>query len=174
MATIAIAHSNGEAAVQPETQLVPLALAAPEVKVAVVPHLERETLLAGVSGEERRDAAFRYNSDGSVRATIVYFYGGDARAARSQSGDPLRREAVYLGRVDPLRLHAARKLSDTYYAGPVGHERRDVRIEYHADADGGERVARTVVFYYEGDVRAAEAPSGAAVRREVAYDGLVR
>jgi len=168
------AHSNGEAAVQPETQLVPLALAAPEVKVAVVPHLERETLLAGVSGEERRDAAFRYNSDGSVRATIVYFYGGDARAARSQSGDPLRREAVYLGRVDPLRLHAARKLSDTYYAGPAGHERRDVRIEYHADADGGERVARTVVFYYEGDVRAAEAPSGAAVRREVAYDGLVR
>jgi hypothetical protein len=168
-------HTNGEAAAAPpETRAVPLALAEPAVHAATVPaaapRKEHETLLTGLAGEERRDTSFHYNSDGSVRETVVYFYGVDARAAQAQAGDPLRRVAVYQGRVDPLRLHAARKLSDTHYVGPAGHERRDVCVEYLADGS----VARTLVFHYDGDVRAAEAPSGAAVRRQVAYDGLVR
>ena len=102
-----------------------------------------ETFCAGQPGEELRDYAYRYNSDGSVRETVVYFYGADQRAAAAAAGDPLRREAVYQGRADPLRLYAARKLSDTYYVGDAGHERRDCRVEYLPD--GG--VAQTVVFH---------------------------
>jgi sulfite reductase (ferredoxin) len=169
------AHANGHtphtpALAAPDTRLVPLALAQPGVTVASVGacgRKEEEVLLAGLPGEERRDAAFRYNSDGSVRTTAVYFYGGDLRATQALPGDPLSREAVYLGKADPARLHAARKLSDTYYVGPRGHERRDLSVEYHADGS----VARTVVFHYDGDARAAASPSGAAVRRQVAYDG---
>ncbi len=176
------AHANGHGAhaqgngstpalLQPETRLIPLALTQPEVTHAPAHtgcgRVEEEVILAGLPGEERRDAAFRYNSDGSVRATVVYFYGGDLRAAQAQPGDALSREAVYLGKADPTRLHATRKLSDTYYVGPRGHERRDLSVEYHPDGS----VARTVVFHYDGDTRAAEAPSGSAVRRQVAYDG---
>jgi sulfite reductase (ferredoxin) len=131
--------------------------------------VQEEVVLAGLSGEELRDHACRYNSDGSVRETAVYFYGDDHRAASAGRGDALRREAVYLGRADVNRLYAARKLSDTYFVGTVGHERRDHRIEYHADG----RAARTVLFFYDGGLRAAEAPSGAAVRKQVAYEGLV-
>src|SRR5439155_11544403 len=83
-----------------------------------------ETVLAGAAGEERPDYSFRFNNDGSVRETIIYFYGDDRRAAGAQPGDPLRREAVYQGRVDPSRLHAARKTSDTHLVGPASHERR--------------------------------------------------
>jgi sulfite reductase (ferredoxin) len=154
---------------QPQARAIPLALAQPEVKPAPVhsgcARMEEEVLLAGLPGEERRDAAFRYNSDGSVRVTVVYFYGADARAAQAQPGDALSREAVYLGKVDPTRLHAARKLSDTYYVGPRGHELRDLSVEYHPDGSP----ARTVIYHYEGNARAAEAPSGAAVRRQVTY-----
>jgi sulfite reductase (ferredoxin) len=126
-----------------------------------------ETLYAGHPGEEMRDYTYRYNSDGSVRETVVYFYGPDQRAAAAAAGDPLRREAVYQGRADPQRLYATRKLSDTHYVGDTGHERRDYRVEYLPD--GG--VAQTVVFHYEGDVRATEAPSGSPLRRQVAYAG---
>ncbi len=126
-----------------------------------------ETFYAGHPGEELRDYALRYNSDGSVRETVVYFYGDDQRAATAGPGDPLRREAVYMGSVDPLRLYAARKLSDTHYVGDSGHEARDYRVEYLPDG----RVAQTVVFHYDGDVRASEAPSGAPLRRQVAYAG---
>jgi sulfite reductase (ferredoxin) len=172
-------HANGEAAAGPatalpQTRLVPLALAQPDVKPAPLPvgesRLEEEVLLTGLAGEERRDAAYRYNSDGSVRETAVYFYGADARAAQAQPGEPLRRVAVYLGRVDPHRLYAARRLSDTHYVGPAGHERRDLCVEYHPDGS----VARTVIFHYDGDARAAAAPSGSAVRRQAAYDGPLR
>jgi hypothetical protein len=162
--------SDGAALIQPQTQLIPLALAEPEVQprpLEAASARQSETFLAGRMGEERADFTFRYNSDGSVRETVVYFYGPDLRAAAAGSGDPLRREAVYLGQVDPVRLHAARKVSDTYYVGPPGHERRDLRREYHPDG----RVARTVIFFYEGDRRAADAPSGTAVRRQIAYEG---
>jgi sulfite reductase (ferredoxin) len=170
-------HTNGGAAptsVLPQTRLIPLGLSLPEVTAVPLASAEarqeEEHLLAGLAGEERLDVSFRHNTDGSVRETVVCFYGDDARAAQAQPGDPLRREALYLGRVDPQRLHAARKLSDTFYAGPAGHERRDVCVEYRPDGS----VARTVIFYYADGVRAGEAPSGAPVRRQVAYDGLVR
>src|SRR5262249_9001757 len=126
-----------------------------------------ETVLAGAAGEERPDYAFRFNSDGTVRETIIYFYGDDHRAAGAHLGEPLRREAVYRGRVDPSRLHAARKMSDTHSVGSAGHERRDYRVEYLPDG----QMRRSVDLYYEGGLRAAEAPSGAAVRREVEHDG---
>jgi sulfite reductase (ferredoxin) len=169
------AHNNGAAPTpalaQPETRLVPLTLAPPQVTAAAgsgaCGSRQEEVLLAGLPGEERRNAAFRYNSDGSVRTTAVYFYGDDLRAAQAQPGDALTREAVYQGKADPARLYAARKLSDTYYVGPRGHERRDLCVEYHPDGN----VARTVIFHYDGDARAAAAPSGSAVRRQVAYDG---
>jgi sulfite reductase (ferredoxin) len=134
---------------------------------APAPRMGAETFYAGQPGEEMRDYTYRYNSDGSVRETVIYFYGPDQRASAAGAGDPLRREAIYQGRVDPLRLYAARKLSDTHYVGESGHERRDYRVEYLPD--GG--VAQTVVFHYEGDVRAAEAPSGSPLRRQVAYAG---
>jgi hypothetical protein len=143
------------------------------VKTEVValdsPFKESETFLAGLPGEELRDYTCRFNSDGSARETLVYFYGNDDRAGTTRAGEPLRREAVYLGRVDPVRLHAARKLRDTFYVGPAGHERRDRRVEY--GADGG--IAQTIIFYYDGDDRAEAAPSGAPVRRQVAYDGAI-
>ena len=147
-------------------------LAGPEAtqfaaNAAQVEGLSSETVLAGAAGEERPDYTLRFNSDGSVRETIIYFYGDDRRAAGAQSGDPLRREAVYLGRVDPSRLHAARKTSDTHLVGPAGHERRDYRLDYLPDG----RTSHTLIFYYEGNVRASEAPSGAAVRRQVEHEG---
>ncbi len=129
---------------------------------------QSERFLVGPPGEERIDYAYRYNSDGSVRETAVYYYGDDCRAAAAQSGQPLRRKAVYQGWVDPFRLHNARKLSDTHYVGSAGNEQKDVQIDYHTDG----RVGQAVIFYYEGDVRASEAPSGSAVRHAVAYEGL--
>jgi sulfite reductase (ferredoxin) len=132
-----------------------------------LPRMATETLYAGPPGEELRDYAFRYNSDGSVRETVVYFYGDDCRADGASPGDAMRREAVYQGRADVTRLYAARKLSDTHYVGEAGHERRDYRVEYLPDG----QAAQTVVFHYEGDIRAADAPSGSAVRRQVAYAG---
>jgi sulfite reductase (ferredoxin) len=131
------------------------------------PRKRTESFFAGQPGEELRDYSYRYNSDGSVRETVVYFYGADQRAASASPGDPLRREAVYQGKVDVRRLFAERKLSDTLYVGDAGHELRDLRRDYHADG----RVEQTIVFYYEGDVRAAEAPSGAPLRRQEAYEG---
>ena len=125
-----------------------------------------EHFLAGLAGEERTDYLYRYNDDGSVRETAVYFYGDDCRAAAAQTGQPLRRLASYHGRVDPYRLHNARKLSETYYVGSLGHERKDMQVDYYADG----RVEQTIHFYYDGDVRASDAPSGAAVSRAVAYE----
>jgi hypothetical protein len=126
-----------------------------------------ERFLVGAVGEERTDYAFRYNSDGSVRETAIYFYGEDQRAAAAHTDLPLRRKAIYQGRVDPFRLHTARKLRDTRYVGLPGNEQKDFQVEYHADGT----VAQSIVFYYDGDVRAGDAPSGAALRRAVAYEG---
>jgi sulfite reductase (ferredoxin) len=174
---------------QPETQVVQVKMAPPQITappppppvpvatvvqpptqgvVAPTPTPLRakrsDTFLAGSAGEELRDYSYRYNSDGSVRETIIYFYGDDLRATQATGFDPLRREAVYQGRVDTNRLFAARKLCDTFYVGDTSHERRDLRREYRADGS----VAQLVVFYYDGDERAADAPSGAAVRRQEA------
>jgi sulfite reductase (ferredoxin) len=155
----------------PDTQRLALALAPPVVTsapaVVRAPLKRSETFLAGLPGEERPDYAYRYNSDSSVRETVIYFYGSDLRAAAAHAGDPLRREAIYLGRTDAFRLHAACKLSDTHYVGSPGHERRDLRVEYHPDG----RVAQTVIFHYDGDARAVDVSSGAPIRRQVVYDG---
>src|SRR5262249_42869165 len=115
-----------------------------------------ERFLVGSTGEERIDYAFRYNSDGSVRETTVYYYGDDERAGTAHTGQPLRRKAAYEGRVDPFRLYHARKLSDIRYVGEQGSEQKDFQVDYHSDGT----VAQIVVFYYEGDVRASDAPSG--------------
>ena len=127
-----------------------------------------ETYLQGPSGSELPDYRFVCNSDGSVRFTVISFYGSDLRAKDAHAGDALRREAAYAGQVDAYNVHAARKVNDTYYVGPPGHEMRDRTVEYHPDG----RVARTIVYFYEGDVRASDAASGTPLRREVAYDGL--
>jgi sulfite reductase (ferredoxin) len=159
------------AAREPEAKPLPLELPAPATVPATrLPALKRsETFLCGRAGEELPDYTIRYNSDGSVRETVVYFYEDDQRAAAAHAGRALRREAVYAGRVDPQRLHAARKLSDTWFVGPEGHERRDYRREYQPDGT----VTQTVVFYYTGDARATEVPSGSAVRRQVVFAGTV-
>jgi sulfite reductase (ferredoxin) len=163
----------------PATQQVEVQLPLPHVAPAPAPaaiappaparppEKRSETFLAGPAGEERANFCYRFNSDGSVRETVVYFYGDDLRAAQASGFDPLRREAVYQGRVDANRLFAARKLSDTLYVGDQDHERRDRRREYKPDGS----VAQTIVFYYEGDRRAADAPSGTAVRRQEAWTG---
>jgi sulfite reductase (ferredoxin) len=161
----------GEGLCQPGVLSIPLALAEPEAtpKQVISPAgLKRtEHFLAGPPGEELIDYSFRYTSAGQVWATVVYFYGPDLRAANAHPGQPLRRKAVYRDRVDPKRLHAARKLSDTYYAGPAGHECRDYRVKYHPDGS----VAHTVVYYYAEDARAGDVFSGKAVRRQVTYEG---
>jgi sulfite reductase (ferredoxin) len=128
-----------------------------------------ETYFAGPAGEELRDYSYRFNSDGRIRETIVYFYGDDLRASQANGFEPLRREAVYQGRVDSVRLHAARKLSDTLYVGDFGHERGDLRREYRHDGSP----ARTVVFYYEGNRRATDSPSGMPIRRQEAIEGRI-
>jgi sulfite reductase (ferredoxin) len=160
------AASNGEVATSP----VGVALPVPEVKSVPLPatFMESETLLAGLPGEERADFTYRYNSDGSVRETVVFFYGEDRRGSGARPDDPLRREAVYQGKADAHRLFTARKLSDTFYVGALGHERRDRRVEHRDEGS-----SRTVIFFYEGDTRAADAPSGAAVRRTAVFEGAV-
>src|SRR5262249_42113134 len=144
------AHANGEAAPRgalapPETRAVPLALAPPEVTAPAGAPKREEVFLAGLPGEELRDYAYRYYSGARARETAVSFRGPDLRAFGAPPANPLRREAVYLGRVDARRLFAARKLSDTHHVGPAGHERRDRRVEYFPDGSA----ARTVVFVYE-------------------------
>jgi sulfite reductase beta subunit-like hemoprotein len=167
------AQSAGASLTLPETRLIPLVLHEPEVTAAPAvgprPVKREETFFAGPAGDERPDYTVRYHSDGSVRVTVVYFYGPDLRAAAAHKGEPLRRTAVYRGRVDPVRLHAARKITDTRFVGLVGLERRDVRTAYHPDG----RVASTAVFHYDGGLRAAEAPSGARLRSWTAWDGAL-
>ncbi|HEV3204340.1 MAG TPA: NADPH-dependent assimilatory sulfite reductase hemoprotein subunit, partial [Gemmataceae bacterium] len=107
------------------------AMMQPEVPPATRPIKRHETFLAGQPGQERPDYQYRFNSDGSIRETAVYFYGDDLRASAAHAGDPLRREAVYQGAVDAFRLHAAYKRSNLYFVGSAGHERPDTRIEYH-------------------------------------------
>lgn len=155
---------------QPQTQVVPLAIPQPNVVQAPVGTAARkrsETFLAGPAGEELPDYTMRYHSDGTVRETVVLFYGEDVRAANAAPGQPLRREAVYQGLVNPVRLHGARKLSDTYYVGGAGEELRDRRVEYHRDGT----VAQTVIFQYDGEARASDVPSGARLNRQVVYEG---
>lgn len=156
-ASVRAAPSDGAALAEPQTRVVAL----PQ------PRMRNESFLVGSVGEELIDYAYGYHGDGQVRDTVVRFYEGDRRAAAARPGDALRREAIYQGRVDAHRLHDARKLSDTWFVGPAGAERRDYRIDYLPDG----RVAQTVVFHYEGDLRAAETPSDAALRRQVAYEG---
>jgi len=139
------------------------------VPVADLKRLKRqETVLQGPAGSELPDYRLVCNSDGSVRLTVISFYGNDLRAREANPGAALWREAVYAGQVDPYNVYAARKVSDTYFVGPAGHERRDRTVEYHPDG----RAARTVVYIYEGDARASDVASGAPLRREVVYDGL--
>jgi sulfite reductase (ferredoxin) len=162
---------DGGALVEPKVQSIPLTLAEP----LVAPKPEADTnglkrterFFAGPAGEEVLDYSIRHDSEGNARHTVVHFYGNDLRAEAAHPGLPLCRKAVYQGRVDPVRLHAARKLSDIFYTGKSGHELRDYRVEYHRD--GG--VSQTIVFYYGEDARAQEVPSGVAVRRQVAYEG---
>jgi hypothetical protein len=45
---------------------------------------------------------------------------------------------------------------------------KDTRVDYHSDGT----VAQSVVFYYDGDARASDAPFGASVRRAIAYEKL--
>jgi sulfite reductase (ferredoxin) len=141
--------------------------------VATVEQLDirkrQETILRGHAGAELADYRFLYNSVGSIRATVVSFYGSDLRARDAHPGDALRREAVYAGRVDAYNLHAAQKLSDSYFVGEPGHERRDRTVEYHPDG----QVARTVIRYYGDRSRAKDVPSGTPMSVEVGYDGVV-
>ena len=113
------------------------------------------------------DFTHRYASDGQVRDTVIFYYEEDARAAGAKPGSALRREAVYAGPADPYRLHAARKLSDTFLVGPAGQELRDRRVDYHADG----QAASTTIFYYEGDRRAKDASIGDPLRRQVVTEG---
>ncbi|MBL8797958.1 MAG: NADPH-dependent assimilatory sulfite reductase hemoprotein subunit [Planctomycetia bacterium] len=156
---------NGTPAVQaapkpePARQLLPLPQTQPRT----------ETFYVGPRGEEVADYAFRYDSDGKVRETVVYYYGDDARAAAAHPGEPLRREAVYQGQANPFRLHAARKLNDTFYVGAPRQELRDRRVDYYPDG----RPAQTTISYYDGDSRAAQAPTGAVLRRQASFEGQV-
>jgi sulfite reductase (ferredoxin) len=144
---------------EPTVTLVPLA----DVKL----RRRGETFLQGPAGSELSDYRFVCNSDGSVRLTVISFYGSDLRAGDAHRGDALWREAAYAGQVDAYNVHAALKVSDTYFVGPPGHERRDRTVEYYADG----RVARSIVYFYDGDLRACDAASGTPLRREVVYDG---
>jgi sulfite reductase (ferredoxin) len=168
--TIGNRVTTGSPLAEPATHAVPLTVAEPAIKLIPAPELlkRRETFLRGPTSGELADYRFVCNSDGSVRATVVFFYGNDLRARDAHAGDALQREAAYAGRADAYNLHAACKLSDTYYVGPFSHERRDRTVEYYPDG----RVARTVIYYYDGEARASDVPSGSPVRREVVYDGL--
>jgi hypothetical protein len=139
----------------------PALAAQPTAAAAVAAKPSNETYYAGPAGEELRDYTYRYGTDGSVRETVVYFYGDDLRASQAHPGLPLVREAVYQGEAKPYRLHAARKRSDTFFAGQAGQELRDYRLDYHTDS----RPAQTVIYFYDGNARAKQAPSGASLRR---------
>jgi sulfite reductase (ferredoxin) len=165
--------AGGASVAEPKTSAAILAMPAPEVTgtlpMTAKPVLTTEVFLAGALGEERPDYTYRYHPERSVRNTVVHFYENDQRAGQAPAGASLRREAIYDGRVDAYRLHAARKISDTFLVGPAGAEIRDTRVEY--DLQG--QVARTIVFFYEGDVRAADAQPSAPLRRQAVYAGLV-
>jgi sulfite reductase (ferredoxin) len=158
---------NGAALSLPRTQAIPLALTGSAESPPTPVRKRSERFYAGPQREELLDYTLRYDSDETAIETVVSFYGPDLRAAASHPGLPLYRRAVYRGRVDPFRLHAARKLSDIYYVGPAGDERRDVRVTYRRDGS----ISRTIVYYYGDDTRAGGAPASVTLRREVAYEG---
>ena len=154
---------------EPHTKSIPLALAQPVVIAGAAEETAktREVYFAGERGEEVRDYTILYHRDGSVAASFVYFYGPDLRAAGAHRGLPLTRKAVYRGRVNPVRLHAATKIKDIFYAGAAGRERRDRQICYHS----GGGAAWTSVYFYDGELRAEHASAGSPLRRVVAYCG---
>jgi sulfite reductase (ferredoxin) len=158
---------------QGQTQPIPVCPAEPLVTPKAVPSPEgkksSERFLAGGCGEELIDHVVRYDSNGAARYTIVYYYGPDLRAREGHPGLAICRKAVYRGQADTTRLYSARKLSDTYYVGPPGHERKDYRIDYHIDG----AVAETTIYLYQDCARAGQASSTAAVGRHVVYSGQV-
>jgi sulfite reductase (ferredoxin) len=170
------ARSNGtngdcpsvhETVTKPESAPVSLPLAEPAHTLPPKGGKRSEDFLAGPPGEELIDYSFRYATDGQVWTTAVYFYDGDLRAASAHLGLPLRRKALYQGQANPQRLYAARKLSDIFYVGPPGHERKDYCTKYQADG----RAAHTVIYYYANDERASDVASGTPVRRQVSHEG---
>jgi sulfite reductase (ferredoxin) len=165
----AIAAESVSSLREPGVQSIPLTMSPPSVAAgdAQPAAKSKEDFFAGERGEELRDYTFVYDNSGSVVETIVYFYGADCRAAGANRAMPLTRKAVYRGKVNPLRLHTARKVEDIFYVGGRGQERRDRQISYHPSGEA----ARTFVFYYEGEERASAAASSAPLRRVVAYAG---
>src|SRR5262249_25085702 len=69
----------------PKTLPLDLAPAAEPQPCSNLPR-KSEQFLAGPAGEERLDYSYCFNSEGTVLRTIVYFYGGDQRAAAAHSG----------------------------------------------------------------------------------------
>jgi Nitrite and sulphite reductase 4Fe-4S domain len=169
----AASHPAAAPPAQPETKPIPPGLVELLVAPKAVPSPEgkksSERFLAGGCGEELVDYLVRYDSSGRACYTIVYFYQGDLRARDAHPGLAVYRKAVYRNSADPARLYGARKLSDTYYVGPPGQERKDYRIDYHPDG----AVAQTTVYLYQGDARASQALSAAALRRHVVYAGKI-
>src|SRR5262249_20907473 len=91
---VAVAGGPSEVALQAPPPVAILSEPRPvETKIDKPPMKRSETFLAGCAGEERADFSYRFNSDGSVRETVVYFYGEDVRAGQATVFDPLRREA---------------------------------------------------------------------------------
>ncbi len=128
---------------------------------------EMEWYFTGEVGEEICDYRLYFNGDGSVRETVVCFYGEGVRAQNAHIGDPLCQESHFVGQVDLSDLSSARKHCDIHYVGAAGHEHKDFSYHYHLDG----RVARTFVFFYEGNHRAREIPSLAPIRRQEVYSG---
>jgi hypothetical protein len=161
--------ANGRGLDGPGVQQVPVDLPNPEVSSSIGANGKtREDFYAGSRGEEILDHTLFYQSDGTVLSTAVYFYGPDLRASAAHRGVPLRRKALYTGQVNPLRLYVARKIRDTFYAGAARVELKDRQIQY--DPDG--QVTRSLLFFYDEGVRAAQATAGSPLRRVVAYGGL--
>src|SRR5438132_5516500 len=59
-----------------------------------------DTFFVGAAGHERRDYRVDYQSDGSVKQTVVYYYASEARAGDVTSGIAVRRQAVYEGKLE--------------------------------------------------------------------------
>ncbi|NQT23601.1 MAG: hypothetical protein HQ579_09235, partial [Candidatus Omnitrophica bacterium] len=116
-----------------------------------------------LKGEEIADYTIAFQGDGeTIKDTTVYFYEGIKRAKDSTTYDRMARSVTYwngdvLDEEGEIKENTKKK-SETFFQfkedAERGEELADLTISYYRD---GETPRESVIYFYEGNKRAAEA-----------------
>ncbi|MGD2278971.1 MAG: VCBS repeat-containing protein, partial [Candidatus Omnitrophota bacterium] len=131
-------------------------------------------------GEEVLDFTETY-ARGNIIQTSVYYYGeSELRASEANYRDPMKTSVTYWGEADTNNdgqisqdeIDNAREKSATYYyieARLKGEETADYTVRRTTDGT----VASTMIYYYEGDKRAADSEATDKMAKNVTYRGPI-